>query len=817
MLDRKDNAKIINEFKDKKLDSPEANSNLRAAVAVAFLSRDQIPEAKEQLRLAEKNTNALMLASAQLQLAQGMREQALATVNASVADSGTPWWVLRGLGRVSEATGDRERAFEYMAKAYESVPWHRGVMGEYGEFLVALGKIDNAKEVASKLKKLAPNYYWTYYLEAQLLSHQGLVEESMAEALKVLKAVPDHLPATLLVSAGELRRGDVAMANMRLQKIALNHPYSVPLLQLLAESQLRMGKKEEATESIQRGLGVAPNNARLLSLKVDSDLARGAPKEAAATLDQLNTLFPGNPTYLLRLAEVKIRLGDTGAAKKLLNSAAEAGIENPMVRDRVVATFLGMGDIGQVEQIADQGLQNHPNDPQSHLIKAAAFGARRNDEGAWQETLKALDLQPAFQPALRALGMMASQPARREQLLARYEKAVGTKGADEQTFLDYIQLLQTHNAGPTDTTGILEKAVAAHPKSVLLRYRLSIAYLKNGKPDTALSLVQSGASANNPPPEALALLGTTYENLGDLRLANEAYRKLATNFPQRVDWRMKLAELEAARDQKKEASTILRSLITDRPFDPQPYIALAKLAAPENLKEALSVTKELGSKAPNKLTALLLEGDLLLQAGQPDEALQAYVQAEKAGALPTASIRTIQLLDKTNRTPAADSELANLMKKFPQDSSVLGFAAQRLRAAGKVDKAISMMRTLAAANPSNPFVLNDLAWAQIEAKHPDAIKNALAASKLAPDNPNILDTLGMAQAASGDNTQAISSLRMASNLAPKAVTPRLHLAEVLITTGNKKEATTLLSSIDPKAVEPADRERLAQLTNNLGK
>jgi putative PEP-CTERM system TPR-repeat lipoprotein len=818
MLERKENSKVIQEFKDKKLDSPEANSNIRAAVAVAFLNQNQIPEAKEQLGVAEKTTSIVLLANVQLQLAEGMREQTLAATNASVADSGAPWWVLRGFGRVYEATGDRESAFGFMTKAYESAPWHRGVMGEYGEFLVALGKIDNAQEIANRLKKLAPNYYWTHYLNAQLLSHQGKSEESMAEALKVLRVVPDHLPAALLVSAGELRKGDLVMANTRLQKIATKHPYSVPLLQLLAESQLRLGKKVEAAESIRRGLGVAPNNARLLSLNVDSELAHGRPNAATATLERLNVLFPRNPTYLLRLAEIKNRSGDTLAAKKLLNSAAEAGVESPMVRDRVVAAFLAMGDVDQVEKLADRALQSQPNDPQSHLIKAAAFGARRNEESAWQETLNALALQPTYQPALKALTMLASRPALREQLFAHYEKAVETKGAGEQIYLDYIQIVQTQKADPTDTTEILERAVAEHPNSVLLRQRLSTEYFKKGKSEIALALVQSGASANNAPPEAIALLGATYLSLGDLRLANETYRKLATNFPQRTDWRMKLAELEAERGQKKEASTVLRSLITDRPFDPLPYIALAKLAASDNnQKEAISVAKELGGRAPNQLTALLLEGDLLLQGKQPDEALQTYAQAEKAGAQPAASIRTIQLLDKTNRASIANNELASLMKKFPKDPSVLGFAAQRLRATGRFDEAINMLQTLVAVSPSNPVILNDLAWAQIEAKHPDAIKNAMAASKLAPDNPNILDTLGMAQAASGNRSQAIFSLRMASNLAPKAPTPRLHLAEVLIEAGEKKEAATLLRSIDSKGIDPAERDLLARLTISLGK
>lgn len=816
MLDRNELAKVVAEFKDRRLKSPEADSNLRAVVAVAYADQKQPALAEEQLKGASTKTAAVMLARAQLLLAQGKKEQAMAALDSSLAEPNAPWWVLRALSRIYEADGKREQAFQLMTRAYEAAPWHRGVMGEYGEFLTGAGKLDEAIVVRDRLKKLAPTFYWTHYVDALVLSAQGRSEESLAAGLKVLAVSADHLPSTLLVASAELQKGDVMMASRRLKRIAPQHPYSLPFLQLFAEAQLRQGKTSEAAAAIARGLTVAPTNARLLSLRAESEMMRGATKEAAATLEQLVASNPGNGAYLLRLSELRARSGNKDAAKKLLDQAAEAGKDNPAIRDRIIAISLAMGDVARVRQLADYAIASRPKDPQSHLTLAAALGIQKDEAGAWRATLAALDLQPAFQPALNALGMMAKAPAQRAELVARYEKAIQARPSSAETYLEYAGLLQEANNDRAAMMALLEKGVSALPTATALREALVQEHLRAGKPDAALSVAQTGASANNASPAAIALLATTYERVGDTKLATETYRKLAADYPQRADWRLRLAELEAGAGRTREATTQLRALITDRPFDPQPYVRLASLTAPDSLREALSIARELGDKEANKLTAMILEGDLLAQAGQTDEALKQFGKAAKAGAAPAAMLRTVQLLDRSKRGQAADQELADTLRKFPDDASVIGFAAQRIRAQGKPEKAAELLQKIADKNPRNPVLLNDLAWAQLEAKRPEALKTASRAAELAPNSPEILDTLGMAQAQAGKQTDAISTLRTAVNLAPKVPSSTLHLAELYVAAGNRKEAASLIQTLDQSKLGAKDRETVARLTGSPG-
>lgn len=815
LLDRNDTNKLINEFKDQHLTSADAESNLRAAVAVAYLGEKQLPLAEKQLAQAKENTALVSLAKAQLLLAQGNKLAALTVLDTSMAGPSSPWWVLRGLARIYEANGNREQASKFMARAYEAAPWHRGVMGEYGEFLIANEKLDEAIVIRDRLKRLAPGFYWTHYVDALVLSKQGRSEASLAAALKVLAVSPQHLPATLLVASAELQKGDVTMANSRLKKIVSYYPTSIPLAQLMAESQLRLGKTAEAAETLKKGLAEAPGNSRLLSLRAESEVARGSPKEAIATLAQLSANDPINASYLLRLSQLQAIVGNKDSARKNLERATELGKNNSAIFDRVITIYLGMGDTTQVRRLADYAIQTRPKNPQSHLTLAAALGLQKDPSGSWRETLTALDIQPTFQPALNALTMLAKTPKQREELVARYEKAIQAKPTDDRTYLDYAKLLKGSTTDRTAITTLLEQGVNALPTSTTLREALVQEYFRAGKPEAALTIAQTGASANNALPDAIALLASVYERVGDIRLATETYRKLVTNFPQRTDWRYRLADLEMQANRAKEATTLLRALITERPFDPKPYIVLANMTQAANPREALSIAHELGEKESNKLTAMLLEGDLLEQSGQTDEAMKLYSKAEKAGALPTALLRNIQLLDKTKRVQAADEEMAAVMRKFPSDLSVIGFSAQRFRAAGNPAKAAELLQKIADKNPLNPFILNDLAWAQVEAKKVESLKNAEKAAELAPDSPEVLDTLGMAQALAGKQTEAIVTLRTAVNLAPMAPTPKLHLIDLYIASDNRKDAGNLIKSIDPKKLGVKDQQTLTRLTSSL--
>ena len=68
--------------------------------------------------------------------------------------------------------------------------------------------------------------------------------------------------------------------------------------------------------------------------------------------------------------------------------------------------------------------------------------------------------------------------------------------------------------------------------------------------------------------------------------------------------------------------------------------------------------------------------------------------------------------------------------------------------------------------PNDALALNNLAWVAGQLKDPKAIEYAEKADKLAPNNPAILDTLGMLLVEKGDTKRGVEVLQQAA--APRA-------------------------------------------------
>ena len=90
--------------------------------------------------------------------------------------------------------------------------------------------------------------------------------------------------------------------------------------------------------------------------------------------------------------------------------------------------------------------------------------------------------------------------------------------------------------------------------------------------------------------------------------------------------------------------------------------------------------------------------------------------------------------------------------------------------------------------PENALLLNNLAWAASQLKRPEALEHAERAHELAPENPNIMDTLGVILVGSGQTERGLALLGRAAELAPDAHQIRLNFAKALLKVERKAAA-----------------------------
>lgn len=818
MLDRNESDALVRAHHGDQLTDPGANASLRGTVALALLALNRPEEAVAQLQRAKAAAASVDLARAQLLVLDGKVKQGLESLRLDGAGAAAPWWMLRAAKRMASELKDGAQAVAYMKRAVDQVPWHGGVVGEYGEALVTAGRFDEAATVRNELRKQYPALFWVHYLDALLLHRAGRFEETHAAALRALRASPSHVPSTLMAASAELQKGDLLMAEKRLQGLLKKTTGNLTAWQLYAQLQGRLGNTPELTTAVQRGLKVAPRDALLLTLQADLQLAAGQVKPALATLQAILDARPQDIDALLKLANARAIAGDKPGALALVERAGTNAESDARVSARAVSAALELGNPALARKLADQAVARQPGDAAAQLALAAVQSAQNNGAGAWATTLAVLDKDPTQQGALSALAAMARKPEELAQMRDRHLAAVEAGSRNAQAYLDYAAMLMSIDPKQrkAEPQAVLERGLRALPTLVSLREALVEQLLRQGESDQAIATAQAGVSMANASPAAAALLANTYERLGKNQPAAEAWSKLVQNYPQRGDWRLRMAMAQLAVGQTAEAAKQLRALIDERPFDIQPYLALAPLQAKTDLSAALDTARQLGEQPGLKPAGLLLAGDLLAGAGRNDDALAQFDAASKAGAGANATWRTVQLLDRTGRAADAQRELDAALRKSPDDTTLVARAAQRAQAAGKADEAVSLLQRAAQREQRNPFLLNDLAWAQLTAGRVEALATARRAAALAPREPTVLHTLGMALSKAGKKEEAIEALRSSANLAPLAATPRLHLAQHLAAAGDKVGAAHALRTIDGASLPARDRDTLGKLKAELG-
>ena len=818
MLDRGEADTLIRNFKDQRLPDPRADAELRGTVALALLTQKRDAAAKAHI-LGALPVAQVRLAQAQLLAGEGKADsarQALALLKLDDSAAPPPWWLLRAGRRLALAAGEPDLSLQLVRRAHEAVPYHLGLMGEYGEALISAGRADDAGAIRDRLRQRAPQSYWTHYLDALLQYRAGRNDAAHAAALAVLKVAPDHAGSALIAAAIELRDGEPQVAEKRMEALLQKQPASLPALRLLAQAQLRQGRAEAAGPTLQRALALAPADAELLGLRAQSDLAAGRNKEAAAALAQVVAQHPDDADAWLLLARARAAAGDRPGAREALQQGA-AHAKDSAVGARVVEMALQLRDPAWAHDYATRLVQQAPQDALARLALGAVQAAQGDNAAARATALAVLDDTPTQPGALSVLTVMSRTPAQRKELMARHARALAAGGAGPQQVLDYVALLRYEPVADATPLAVLEKGVQLYPAAVPLRAALVEQLLRDGQTEPALAAAQTGANQPGAPAAAGELLSATYLRLGQTTQATETLRKLAAEHPSRPELRLQLAGLEARSGRNAEARALLRRLIDERPDDASAYVALAELEAAANPAQALSVARQMGERPGLAAASLLLAGDILGQTDKSAEAMEKYAAAAKAGAAPVANLRTVALLDRTDRRSAAERELAETMRRFPDDARVVGAAAARAQAAGDAARAAELLQRLADKSPGNPVLRNDLAWAQLAAGRPaDALPNARRAVVSLPNHPNALHTLGVALAHNGQRDEAIKVLRAASNLAPTMALPRLDLAENLVAAGDKDGARAALRGIDEAQLGARDKNELNRLRGVLG-
>lgn len=816
LLDRGENALLIRDFATKELKSVTADSDLRALVALAYVGMGQIRDASTQVEKAKQQTAAVSLAQAQIDLSAGRRLDAAGRLDRILTDGNAPWWVTRAASRVFLANGDRVRALDAIKRSYDAAPKHRGVVGEYAELLIASNRRADARPLLDVLRKIAPTYYRTQYLDALFLMEDGKLDQAYTAATKVLAGLPKHIPSQLIAAKIELDRNELASVENRLKKIQMADPDLLEGYRLRAELEMRRGDIAAASTALGKAIHRAPDDRGLLAMAADVSWQKGDKISAISQLKRAAEMDPPRAELFARLAEMLDGAGKSDDAVNALSRAIETAQDNRS-RDAVFNTAIRMKQLGRAKAVADAEVARRPKDAEPLFWQAVVLGMSGDAAGAHAQTLKALDLQPDFYPALRGLSLTVNLPGHSEEYANRLQAAVDLGSHDSRIYLDRIRQMRRDGTDLGRVRQVFDKALMANPGDISLREAAIQFWLTQGNKDKLLSIAKEGEATQPSNPEMVALGAMANEAAGNLEQAASQYSKLAAQFPERLDWNMKAADVLVRLGKRVDAINILKRLVNLRPDESAPYIRLAQLQVAQGQVKDAEVTAGILKDRPKLRGAgALLLGDVFAQTDRKADAAKAYAEASKAGAEEASLMHRVeQLLDKSNRQSAASEELESWLSVHPKSLAVLAFAARREASYNRHAEAAKHFEALRRLVPTDPVVANELAWSYLQTGDARALAVAKQAAAEAPDNPFILDTLGVALLASGNATEAVGALSRAKALAPKVPSITLNLADALLALGKKSDAASGLKEIDASQLDSQGQKRLQTLKGKL--
>jgi tetratricopeptide (TPR) repeat protein len=402
----------------------------------------------------------------------------------------------------------------------------------------------------------------------------------------------------------------VAKAASRLNEAIRLDPHFAQAIQLNAELQIRSGNAAVVIDSLVRLIAEQPRIAEAHYLLAAAYRAVQKDNEAVRVLRQMAELFPTNPQPHFGTGSILLAQGQQGEARKEFESSVKISPEYLPATEGIVDLDLSEKQYGAALDRVQQLIEKNGTLAQLWGLRGKIYWAQQDATHAEADLLKAIELDPKFEPAYVLLAQVYASSKRQDKAietlngfveknktvpallqLARiheqvknfpaardaYEKLL-TVSADSIPALSSLAVLYSEYLGQLDAAyEFAKKAREAAPNEPLIADTLGWILFKKADYPNALRLLQEGAGKLADNPGSQFHLGMVHYMLGDEASARLALQKSVdsgVDFPGRDEARQRLALL-ALDVGTARARTELEDSLRRRPNDP---VALVRLA-----------------------------------------------------------------------------------------------------------------------------------------------------------------------------------------------------------------------------------------------
>ena len=326
-------------------------------------------------------------------------------------------------------------------------------------------------------------------------------------------------------------------------------------------------------------------------------------------------------------------------------------------------------------------------------------------------------------------------------------------------------------------------ALTVGPNTPKVRYLLAQTYLRSGAPEKAAEIVEPLLRTNSRDSVALGVMAEAAMQHGLYMRAQSLYERAAAIDPENPRFRTQLA---LGRIAKGDLAGGLGELEVAAASDPTANADMALLTARLRAGDFGGATKAaegVARKQPRRAHPQWILGRLRQAAGQTDEARKHFERAlelDKAYVPAALALAEFDLAAKDGEQ--AKRRMEGVLAQRPDSQDALLAAAEVRYRAGDSDQAITTALEAAVKmhgsqpRPWMALVNHLMRTGNTQA----ALLTAQKATGELPEDLNIMDALGRAQAAAGETAQALTTFRRMSTLRPRLPQPHTRMADVYL-------------------------------------
>ena len=637
---------------------------------------------------------------------------------------------------------------------------------------------------------------------------------TLATIAALLSACGQQKPEALIKSAKEyMAKKDYAAATIQLKNV-IQQQESGEARYLLATSLIELGDYAAAELQLRQALAakfaadaVYPELAKVMLVlgdfkKLTSEFANVTVSDPAA-----------QASVKAALGNAYLALGQLKEAREAFQAALASAPGDLRARVGEARIIAAEGDTPGASRLIDEILVKSPDFPQALSLKADLLIAQAKPEEAITVLTNLIDLAPYNGQARFALvtlfiagdkfdqaaaGIVAMKKALPRDVRGKYLEALlafrqNKPAAARDAVVQVLNAIPDHGpslllAGASEyqlgslstATDYLRKVLAKNPNNLYARNLLATTYLRQGQPGKAEeALVPALLLAPKDP--------TILRTAGEVAFANNKLSDAATYYEQALalekdntQLRTRLAQIRLAKGDTERA---LDDLETASGLDKSQYQADLSLVATylrrKEYDKALAAATALEKKQPDNPLTYNVKGTVYIARQDVKSARLSFEKALsiQPNYVPAARIlASMDLADKNFN--AAKNRFENILAKEPGNEGALLSLAQVQISAKSVPKEITgTIERAIKSNPASVPARIDLIKFLTDSSNPSgALIVAQAANVAIPNEPRILDALGLTQMANGETNQAIETFNKLASLLPDSPLPQMRLA-----------------------------------------